>query len=129
MASTTPLCPWLNRRQTALPPFRYEFAKFLVQTIGDRGRLGGAIGQNHSDELEDIAAVPFVLRHPEVLERPGAAVVLGPLPIERTEPFDGLGQALPPGDDFLRHLLFGLPAATHGLVPLIQPFVAADGFR
>jgi len=97
MVSTTPLlCPRMRRRRLVLVPFGQEFSKFLLQAVGHRGRLGGAIGQHPADVIEDIPDVPFVLRHPEVLGRAGAAVVLGPLPIERTEQLDRLRQAPPP---------------------------------
>jgi hypothetical protein len=61
--STTPL----GRRGRALLLFGKEFLEFLLQAVGDRDRLVGAIGQNESDEIEDIPAAPRVRRYLQLL--------------------------------------------------------------
>jgi hypothetical protein len=58
MTSTTPLCPGINRLGTDLLSFGQALLELLIQTSDDYGRLGGAIGHNPADRIEDTPAVP-----------------------------------------------------------------------
>src|SRR5262249_48948213 len=105
-----------------------ELLQFFLQTADDRGRLLGAIGQNEPDIKEDGPAIPFVLGHAEVLGLVGPGAVRRPLLIQSTEPRDGFRQAPPPGEDFLRHVPFGLLAAMYRILDLIQLLLTPDFF-
>jgi hypothetical protein len=129
MVPTTPL---LRARLTRLGGARFlvgqELLKLLPQTVGDRGRLVWAVGQKELDEIENVPAAPLVPRYPQLLGCLGGGAEFGPLLIQRPELFDGLRQAAPPGDDFLRHAPLGLPLPAQGRLLLIQLLVARDLF-
>jgi hypothetical protein len=47
------LCPLLSRRGKAFLPFGQELLQFLLQAVGHRGRLVGAVSTTRNNDDDD----------------------------------------------------------------------------